>query len=310
MTPRAGFFKAFFGSCCGRDIFYTLRHHSWVRCLSHLFLLSLITGCIIGNVQSRRFTSLIDASQTAFTALFGQSVWVTPPTGSWNWVCPVKDPHTPREMTLPGGGRLYYTGSSRAIPKSLKEISGAAVVWSPSELGISVPVANGEYNCVIIDRSAARIDRFSGSSSALERVFQRAPDKAALEKILSRDKLRKEEAALLFMTLNFLFSISSVIGTVFWNFFLTLLYTGIFIGMYRLLNGPSGRLRFLTLKEMWKCGIYAAFPAMAVATFFPVLDLPLVSYETVFMIGLLLYWLSVIARLERTPDDNEVNNAN
>ena len=304
MTPRAGFFKAFFGSCCGRDIFYTLRHHSWVRCLTHLFLLSLITGCIIGNVQSRRFSSLIDASQTAFTALFGQSVWVTPPTGSWNWVAPVKDPLKPREMTLPGGGRLYYTGSSRAIPKSLKEISGAAVVWSPSELGISVPVANGEYNCVIINRASARIDRFSGTNASLEKIFQKAPEK------LPAEKLSEENVDIFFAVIHFLFSVTAVCGTVFWNFFLTLLYTGIFIGMYRLLNGPSGRLRFLTLKEMWKCGIYAAFPAMAVATFFPVLDLPLISYETVFMIGLLLYWLSVIARLERTPDDNEVNNAN
>ncbi|MBR2373255.1 MAG: hypothetical protein IKA87_03385, partial [Lentisphaeria bacterium] len=77
--------------------------------------------------------------------------------------------------------------------------------------------------------------------------------------------------------------------------------TGIFMAMYRLLNGPSGRLRYLTLKEMWKCGVYAAFPAMIIASLFPALELPFLSYETVFMMGLLIYWMAVAAKLERTP---------
>jgi hypothetical protein len=122
--------------------------------------------------------------------------------------------------------------------------------------------------------------------------------------------MQKEKVELFFSALSVLFSVFSIAGSVVWNFFIALLYTGIFMGMYRLLNGPSGRLRFLTLREMWKCGIYAAFPAMAVASLFPILELPLLAYETVFMIGLLVYWMAVIARLERTPTDDEVNNAN
>lgn len=302
MTPRAGFFKAFFGSCCGRNIFYTLRHHSWKRTLFHLFLLSMITGFFIGNARSQRFSTLVDAAEAAFTSVFGDKIWVSTPQNSWNWVAPVKDPLKPREMALPGGGRLYYTGSSKTLPASLKSVTGITVVWSPEALGIAVPGANGG-DCVIIERASARIDRFTGTNAALEKIFKKAPGK------LPAEKMTEENANTFFMVIQFLYTVTAVCGTVLWNFFITLLYTGIFVGMYRLLNGPSGRLRFLTLKEMWKCGIYAAFPAMAVATFFPVLELPFISYETVFMIGLLIYWLSVTAKLESTPAPDEVNNA-
>ena len=44
---------------------------------------------------------------------------------------------------------------------------------------------------------------------------------------------------------------------------------------------------------------------MVIASLFPILDLPFVTYETVFMITLLIYWMAVIARLERTPFENE-----
>ena len=262
----------------------------------------MITGFFIGNARSQRFSTLVDAAEAAFTSVFGDKIWVSTPQNSWNWVAPVKDPLNPREMALPGGGRLYYTGSSKTLPASLKSVTGITVVWSPEALGIAVPGANGG-DCVIIERASARIDRFTGTNAALEKIFKKAPGK------LPAEKMTEENANTFFMVIQFLYTVTAVCGTVLWNFFITLLYTGIFVGMYRLLNGPSGRLRFLTLKEMWKCGIYAAFPAMAVATFFPVLELPFISYETVFMIGLLIYWLSVTAKLESTPAPDEVNNA-
>ena len=45
--------------------------------------------------------------------------------------------------------------------------------------------------------------------------------------------------------------------------------------------------------------IYAGFPVMLVASCFPAFDLPYLSYSTVFMIGLVVYWLVAVARVER-----------
>ena len=304
MTQSVGFLKSFTGCCCGRYIFYTLRHHSWGRTLLHLFLLSLITGIIIGQVKTERFRGQLETFQAVFTGIFGEEIYVTPQAGNWNWIAPVQNPLAPRETTIPGGGKFYYTGNARKIPASLKNVTGTAVVWSPEMLGIAVPAGHGTFNCVTVRTATGEIDRFTGTPASLEKIFTNAP-----AGIPRQEMLKKESVSEFFSGLSALLSFFLCAGTVIWNFFLAVLYTGIFMLMYRLLNGPSGRLRFLSLQEMWKCGIYASFPAMAVAAFFPVLELPFVSYETVFMVGLLIYWMSVTAYLERTsPEQEEQNN--
>ena len=78
---------------------------------------------------------------------------------------------------------------------------------------------------------------------------------------------------------------------------LALFYTGLFAGMFRLTS--SRRLQTLTFGEFWKIGVYAGFPVMLVASCFPAFDLPYLSYSTVFMIGLVVYWLVAVARVER-----------
>ncbi|MBQ9754192.1 MAG: hypothetical protein IJV93_05520 [Lentisphaeria bacterium] len=305
MTRSAGFFKAFFGACCGRDIFYTLRNHSWGRTLWHLFLLSFITGLLIGQVSFERKKEQIESLQAVFTERFGQQVCINKDLMSWNWICPAKDPLKAREMALPENGRLYYTGNQRKVPDSLKNVTGTVVVWSPLALAVSVPGPRGSANCMVVDTLSGRARRFDGSPASMEEFFKKAPEKLPFD----MKQLQKEDVEDVFSAVFFFFSFLGTAGIVIWNFFLVLLYTGIFMGMYRLLNGPGGRLRFLTMSGMWKCGIYAAMPAMAVASLFPLLELPLISYETVFMIGLLIYWMAVAAKLERTPKDDEVNNA-
>lgn len=306
MTRRAGFFKAFFGACCGREIFYTLRNHSWGRTLFHLFLLSLISGVLIGHFSFERKKSHTEALQAVFTERFGEQIFINRKLLNWNWISPAKDPLKPREMALPGNGRFYYTGTQRSVPASLKTVTGTVVVWSPVSLAISIPGPGGGASCMVVDTLSGKVRRFDGTSNSMEEIFKSAPAKLPFD----LQDLQRESVDELFAGLMVLFSFFTTSGIVIWNFFLVLLYTGIFMGMYRLLNGPSGRLRFLTLGQMWKCGIYAALPAMAVASVFPLLELPLLSYETVFMIGLLIYWMAVVTKLERTPIDDEVNNAN
>lgn len=306
MTRHAGFLKAFFGTCCGRDVFYTLRSHSWARTLWHLLLLSCITGFITGYFVHGRNKGLIDAAAAAFSQHFGEEIYVSKRVSNWNWIAPVKDPLRAREMSLPGGGRFYYTGNIRKVPDSLKSVSGTVVIWSPISLAVSVPGSAGAVNCMVIDTLTGKVSQYAGTMNSMAEIFKKAPEKLPLPV----KEMKKEKVSEFFVAISALFSIFTTLSTVIWNFFLTLLYTAIFMGMYRLLNGPSGRLRFLTLSEMWKCGIYAAFPVMAIASVFPALELPLISYETVFMIGLLIYWMAVTAKLERTPADDEVNDAN
>jgi hypothetical protein len=76
-----------------------------------------------------------------------------------------------------------------------------------------------------------------------------------------------------------------------------LLYTAIFVLVFRLTGGRQ--LRILSLSEFWRVGIYAGFPVMLFASCFPAFDLPFLRYDTVYMIGLVGYWLVVTGRIER-----------
>ena len=87
---------------------------------------------------------------------------------------------------------------------------------------------------------------------------------------------------------------------------LALFYTLIFAGVSRLSLG--NRKTVLNFAQFWKVGVYAGFPVMLVAGCFPALDLPFFSYSTVFMIGLVIYWMIAATRLERSGSDfNEEN---
>ena len=300
MNSAVPFFKALYGTCTGRDIFYALRFHSWGRIIWHLLLLSIITGFITAYVDQSRRKSLFEAGKISFTNVFGERICIDKQRAPWTWVCPAVSPEKPREISLPNGGCFYYTACSRQVPESLKKATGVILVWTPAALALAVPTGNGTYDFTAVDEKG-RVTRSSGGIEQIKKVFQDVPEKFPLPP----DQLSRENVNDVFDAVWFLFGLIYKVSLTLRNFLLVWFYTLIFMAMYRLLNGPAGRLRFLTLKEMWKCGIYAAFPPMVIASLFPILELPFVTYETVFMIALLIYWMAVIARLERTPFENE-----
>lgn len=300
MTVKTGFFKVLTGVCAGREVFRTLRFQSWGRIIWHLFFLSLVTGVITGNVQVSRLQPGLEAMMNVFTGLFGEKVYVNGQNNTWNWVAPVKDPGKSREMAIPGGGRFYYTGVSREIPSTLKNVTGPIVIWTPAHFFF---IQNQGTVCHVlkIRSGSGAVEALEFSRSRVEKIFSDNSGKLPF----GLAKMPAEEIGEIFKGVSAVLTFFFSAGTVLRNFLLVWLYTGIFMAMYRLLNGPSGRLRSITLGQMWKCGIYAAFPPMIVASFFPILELPFLSYETVFMIGLLIFWMAVTAKLERTPDDRK-----
>ncbi len=299
-----GFFKAFFGTCSGRAVFASLRHQSWGKTVLHLFILSFITGAIVGGVRSCRLNSGVAALEAAFTETFGSELRLDrAKRAPFSALVPAKDPEKPREMALPGRGRLYYTGTARQVPGSLKDPRPFLVIWTPETFYL-IQNEGEKYTIITQNAATSEMDRNSASRADVEQIFRDVP--GALPANLN--SMDTEKTAAIFDAFSSLVSVFLVLWSVGRNFILVWIYTGIFMLMYRLLNGPAGKLRTLTPGEMWKCGIYASFPPMAVASFFPALELPLLSFETVFMLGLLIYWMAVMAWIERTPGENEEHN--
>ena len=299
-----GFFRAFSGTCCGRTIFASLRHQTWGKTVLHLFILSLITGTVVGGIRSCRVNNSAAALEAAFTETFGRELRIDrAKSAPFSALIPAEDPRKPREIALPGRGRLYYTGTARQVPDSLKDARPFLVIWRPD--AFYLVQSEGEKFLIVTQNAAtAKMDQRNGSRADVERIFRDAP--GALPANFNAMETEKTEA--LFDAFGSLAGVFLVLWAVGRNFILVWIYTGIFMLMYRVLNGSAGNLRILTPGEMWKCGIYASFPPMVVASFFPALELPFFSFETVFMLGLLIYWMAVMAWIERNPGENEEHN--
>ena len=132
-----GFFRAFFGTCRGRTVFASLRHQSWGKTVLHLFILSLITGTIVGGIRSCRVNNGVAALEAAFTETFGRELRIDrAKSAPFCALIPAEDPGKPREMALPGRGRLYYTGTARQVPESLKDSRPFLVIWRPDAFDV------------------------------------------------------------------------------------------------------------------------------------------------------------------------------
>ena len=303
-SAPTGFFRAFFGTCCGRAVFADLRHQSWGKTVLHLFIMSLITGAVVGGVRSCRVNDGMTPLKISFIETFGGELrFDHSKNAPFSALIPAENPEKPRELALPGRGRLYYTGTARRVPDSLKDSRTYLVVWTPKAFFV-VQREGEKYLIVTQDPATAKMEQRSGSLADVERLFREAPD--SLPPRLG--DMDTEKTEILFSSFGSLVYIFLILWSVGRNFLLVWIYTGIFMLMYRLLNGPAGNLRALTPGQMWKCGIYASFPPMAVATCFPALELPFLSFETVFMLGLLIYWMAVMARMEHAPGENEEHN--
>ena len=64
------------------------------------------------------------------------------------------------------------------------------------------------------------------------------------------------------------------------------------------ISGKKPGNALLTFKERFAIGIYASFPPLIVASIFDALDLPFLSFNTIFVIGFSIYLIIVYTRLQ------------
>ena len=301
MSAKVSFLTAFFGVCSGVSVFERLRGQSWGRTICHVILLGVVCTFFITSGELRREKPRIRASADVFASVFGDRV-----LNASEGLVPVKDPALARRIALPGKGLLCYFPSGK-VTLSAKDVEGNSffIFWAPRGFATGVSGESGTWIVNTVTPGKNKVE-FSGSrtvsSAELLRLELSSPWKWQLP---DRESLAVEELAALFIGV-------LRIGLVFHNLLLTVLlpfiYTGVFVGMFRL-TASSRRPRRLNYAEFWKIGLYAGFPGLAVASVFPALDLPLFSFGTVYMAGLVIYWLYVSSRFERDPAEAQPKEA-
>ena len=299
---QTGFWSALIGTCCGTAVFQRLRYNRWWRVLLHLALISLLCGAGISAGIYGRIRPQIQLLEERFNQEFGGFEL------SKRGILPVKSPETARVFALPLGGAIDYRPenvSGSGITEKEAQTLGFLFIWRPRLLTTAVHL---EEEWMLLERTpmaeAGQIQIVPASE--LPEVLARrqtAGTHGNSELQLPQGEERIVISGTELMNVvrgNVLVSLLLLMFGM--CLLLALLYTAIFAGMFRLTGGIS-RLRNLTGGEFWKIGIYAGFPGMLVASCFPALDLPFLSYGSVFMIGLVFYWLAVVGRIEREKQE-------
>lgn len=313
-----GFWGALRGTCCGTDIFFRLRYNSVWRTLWHLVLLSILVTAAIVWGEGSRMGKVIDETERLVTAEFGSEIRMTPEA-----LTPALRPETARSIDLPWNGRLSYapdfkTGM-RVEPDSIALLD-YLVIWTPRFLGCAwqIEPGNWQFGQEMPAEERPGVTPSGGTAPFFRGIglsFRNFTTKELCDFLAAGQEVtapwpQQEPPEIPISSLfdaiagsvAFLLSVGRFAGLL----LLSLLYTLIFAGVSRLSLG--GRKPVLNFAQFWKVGVYAGFPVMLVAGCFPAFDLPLFSYSTVFMIGLVIYWMIAAARIERSGfESNEEN---
>ncbi|MBR1951746.1 MAG: hypothetical protein IKA32_04175 [Lentisphaeria bacterium] len=291
MKSKVSFLTALAGSCSGISVFYRLRSQSWVRTVFHLVLMGMLCSLLMTWGEVHRKRGVFQAGMKIFESVFGSRI-----LSDDRGLVPEKSPGVERSLKLPNEGLLWYipSGKLSGTAENLEKFS-YLILWAPGGLATAIRSETGRWTAHTMLPGDDRV-KLSGS------VVMTTSELLKLQ-LVSKEKWDFDDLESLSVqnlagTFQGVWMITLFIQNLCLTLFLPVLYTAIFVGMFRLTS--HGRYPIhLSLSEFWKIGIYTGFPAMLVATAFPALDLPLFSFSTVYMAGLLIYWLYTTAVIER-----------
>lgn len=282
---EVGFFSALKGTCSGVRIFFRLRGNSWDRTILHLFLLSLLCAGFITVMQGYRFFQEVEK----FNGVFGGI------RQTRNGFEPKTAPGEARTFAFSIRGRIFYFPAvpeqGITIPERELMLTDYGVVWTPKLLVVLFRLPENSWQCSTIPIGLSAM--FPSAATLV--ANSELPGYLAGLRQPSWESTREFEYVVpqfVLIACGAMFGLNLM--TV---FLLPLFYTSFFMLVFRLSGGGRGRV--LSLGEFWKVGIYAGFPVMLFAGFFPAFDLPFFRYGMVYMIGLVVYWLIVAGRIEQ-----------
>lgn len=297
MNSKVSFLTALAGSCSGISVFYRLRSQSWVRTVFHLILMGMFCSLLMTWGEVHRKRGVFQAGMKIFESVFGSRI-----LSDDRGLVPEKSPQIERSLKLPNEGALWYIPSGKLSGTAEQiEKHSYLILWAPGGLATAVRTDAGRWTTHTMLPGDERV-KLSGSvvmtTSQLLKLNLVSKEKWDF------DDLESLSVQNLAGTFQGIWTVSLFIQNLCLTLLLPVLYTAIFVGMFRLTS--HGRYPVhLSLSEFWKIGVYAGFPAMLVATAFPALDLPLFSFSTVYMAGLLIYWLYTTAVIERESTEQE-----
>ena len=294
MNPQVGFFKALWGSCCGTAIFSQLRLNSAWRAVLHLLLLSVLCSVAITFVQGVRIVPEIRMVADSFFDTFGGV------RGDEGRLVPLSDPGRARTFDFSSdGGRIFYFPASPegvVIPDDELQLLKLGIIWLPRRVVYLFHESGSDFWRTMAQGRTGVLEFGRHTTAELREYLANLKEPAASAGAMDESAVELTRGGGI-RTLEIMFALVVFVWNFLAVFWVAVLYTSLFALVFRFTGG--GRLQALTFGEFWKIGIYAGFPVMLFAGCFPAFDLPFFRYSTVFMVGLMVYWLLIVGRIER-----------
>ena len=291
---KTGFFAALAGTCRGTDVFFRLVRQHPLRTMGQFLLLMLLCSLFVSLVHFFATGKEVDQAAARFQNTFGGL------SVQGNRFLPELEPQQARSLLLPDGGILAYVppGSTPNLPEKA-EIGDCnyLLYWFPEEFLLGKKIAENEWitlnfrpGAVVTEQSRSDLAGFEArlrSVAANQKVTPATADQPA--RVIAVGEMAgifKTSWTLIGFLLFFVFGAIQII-----------FYVGVFVGMFHLTG--ARQLRVLRFRDLFTISVYAGFPAMLVASVFAAFELPLLNFGSAYVIGMVLYMLTVVNRIER-----------
>ena len=294
---RTNFFRALYGSCAGLAIFERLKSQSFARACWHLLLMSIISAIIIAV----GFYPTLKRSVHKSLQIIVENCQGIVCTNER--IEPVLNPAQSRSFVLNNSIAVTYLPvKSEVLPEDIAKDCEMGVLWKADGRVLLWRALNGGKYGVV-----SPMDPFGSVNSNV--VFGKDALLAELNKIqpLRLELKSGEKEVLTPEKLTALTDLAIMIGVGGLLMRKTLLEVVIYIGMFAVVTllMNIGRQHRLPFKELIVLAIYAGFPPMLIGSVAEALELPYLSFNMIYVLGMTFYLIVIMNRLERLRQEQQ-----
>jgi len=284
------FFNTLFGVCKGTEIFLQLFRLSPWKALWHLLILTTLCAIFITAAKAFPLYKDIDIACDTIAEQFGLIKFTD------KGIFPSAAPEKGRVVQITETATLAYIPDLQAatLPDFDRESSTRGVFWSPGVIAGWYKTDAAEYLLVPLIYALPKAG-ISARPFQKDGIMQYLKENASIGNplklpvssvnVAEMKGVVKTYATIITLCLQF-------IQILFQTMALTTLFTLIFnlVG--------SRNFKILKFKNIFVTAIYAGFPAIIIASFFPAFELPL-DFNTVYIFCFAVYFIYIMSRLER-----------
>jgi hypothetical protein len=298
------FFNTLFGVCKGTEIFLQLFRLSPWKALWHLLLLTTLCAIFITAAKTFPLYKDIDIACDTIAEQFGPIKFTD------KGIFPSIVPEKARVVQLTETATIAYIPDLQAatLPDFDPESSSRGVFWSPGIIAGWYKTDSAEYLLVPLIYATQKA-RISTKPFQKDNIMPYLKENSSAGNPL-RLPVNSVNAAEMKMPVKIYATIITLCLQFIQILFQTMALTTLFTIIFNLVG--SRNFKILKFKNIFVAAIYAGFPAIIIASFFPAFDLPL-DFNTVYIFCFAIYFIYIMSRLERdlsgekpeAPADND-----